>query len=459
MDMSDLQHLPPGIIDSLVSLVLEADQFHESSIMAVLPLCSSLHRLDFGRNAGKVSDSMLEVLAPHWSSLRSVVLRRAYSISSSRCFTRLPGMALQLEHIHLDRCRHFVDAGSLRACVNLQYLNVSGTAVDSPGTPYEECILPVCAHFPRLTHLDVSQTRASGWMDPTPSIRALARNSRGLQTLNIAGTALTGEHLSHVADMTSLTSLNASFLPVRSFELDFSRLRNLTALDLSRNPGLDHRSLAQLASANLPLQRLSLARTEITDDCCDALASLTSLVHLDLTSCLIQDRTVTAIARALHSLRTLRLEYCRLSDAVFEPLASMPHLEHLGLRSDDFTSAGASALQHGSRNLKQLDLGGARLTGVCVAALVAFQGQLERVYLWSTSIKRAELQPLLIAGFRENESMGTSPGTFLLHRPPLARSAATPQENARSSSSLIQGSTLHATPAYALSTPPPAPRP
>ncbi|XP_072296039.1 NACHT, LRR and PYD domains-containing protein 3-like [Eucyclogobius newberryi] len=150
---------------------------------------------------------------------------------------------------------------------------------------------------------------------------------------------------------------------------------SLTHLDLSNNYIWDsgvERLCSGLKSAPCRLEVLSLSWCGLSEDCCDALASVlssSSLTHLDLSNNHLKDSGVEHLCSGLKSapcrLQVLSLSWCGLSEDCCDDLASVlssSSLTHLDLSNNHLKDSGVERLCSGLKSapcrLKVLRLSG-----------------------------------------------------------------------------------------------------
>jgi hypothetical protein len=300
------------------------------------------------------------------------------------------------------------------------------------GFPWE--VIDGLLSLTSLTELDlaISPVRSLGWQE-RPWQSSEPNDLHPLQKLStLTSLRLSGTDISYggLCSLTTLESLRSLALDdcrcVNDFVLRFSLapLVSLTSLDLSNNSHVTDvglmslsslRSLETLCIGSCPLitgvglaclvslesltsldfgNRVNMIRfgsinvrsglTRISEAGLRALAPLTSLISLDLGSCLVRDIEMSGLG-SLVSLISLKLsrsrsEYSPVSDFGLAELASLERLEILELGSfSRITGVGLLALWLG--NLLELDLCYCEsITDVCLRVLVSAQ-LLERLCL------------------------------------------------------------------------------
>jgi serine/threonine protein kinase len=145
------------------------------------------------------------------------------------------------------------------------------------------------------------------------SIQTISR-IHTLEELNLANIKLTRLDWQMLASLTHLRVLNVhkTKLNDESIELfkDFTRL---TRLDISDNRKFTDAGLRQLVALKLPIVKLDLAQTGITDEGLPVLAQMPDLTELWLTDTDITDDGIAAV-NSIPNLRALNLRNTRISD-------------------------------------------------------------------------------------------------------------------------------------------------
>ncbi|XP_056451075.1 NACHT, LRR and PYD domains-containing protein 12-like isoform X1 [Gadus chalcogrammus] len=189
---------------------------------------------------------------------------------------------------------------------------------------------------------------------------------------------LNGCHLSErcCEVISSVLSSNSSSL--RELDLSFNDLQDSGVKLLS----------AGLGSPHCTLETLRLNCCELSEECCDALASglssNSSLRELDLSNNDLQNLGVKLLSAALGSphctLETLRLNRCHLSEICCEDLASVlssnsSSLRELDLSTNDLQDSGVMLLSAGLGSphctLETLRLNGCHLSEICCEDLAS----------------------------------------------------------------------------------------
>lgn len=215
------------------------------------------------------------------------------------------------------------------------------------------------------------------------------RHSKGIRTLELRGTQVTGEGLAAIEDLTELETLVLTGIDVgpKGFEAlaKFPKLRRLQlAGELERPrmeklsllttlevlsldyPTLDDRAMPELAALTR-LKTLDLGNTRVSDDGLASLAVLTDLQTLHLHHTRVTNRGLAPLAE-LAALRVLELDHTDVVDAGVEHLVALSSLEELRL---DHTLVTDAAVEHLSKleNLRRLNLSHTVVTREGVAPL------------------------------------------------------------------------------------------
>ena len=188
--------------------------------------------------------------------------------------------------------------------------------------------------------------------------------------------------------------------------------------------------VSQLACAMPRLARLTLEKTDVTDEALSSLAILApSLTYLDVSRTAIRGSEASyAALRGMRALTELLLAYCQVDLMLVYNLP--PNLERLKCsRALQFDDAAIGCLAHEltaahadgtprPRGLKALDVGSPHITDAAISDLCALaHAGLDTLTLWHTKVSRVALERLMHAtGLALDTSMGTSDGTYLLRR-------------------------------------------
>lgn len=256
-----------------------------------------------------------------------------------------------------------------------------------------------------------------------------------LRRLSLAQAAIGDDATAALAAMAStLTSLDVSF-NTRITDGSFLRyLGGLTELDLSLNAWVNDDIVSVIACCMPRLSRLTLEKTDISDEGIAALGSpssrlIHSLVHLDCSRTNIHVRSHTSSHDALQrlvSLQDLLLAYCPID---WDLTLALPRsLERLKVsRAINF---GDEAIQFLAQHvllgalprLSSLHLGSPHITDAAIGALQVLAERkpvgLEGLQLWHTKVTRDGRNALIAnTGLRLDTTMKSSEGTYLLKRP------------------------------------------
>lgn len=187
-----------------------------------------------------------------------------------------------------------------------------------------------------------------------------------LESLNLAGTAIGGSGLVHLAPLNKLAHLDLSETQVEPRQLQALAALSSLRTVLLPAPAITDEVLAVLG--RLPkLQGLALAKSSITDRGLESLTQLQSLETLDLSEAKITDRGLTHLAE-LTKLTQLRLSRTQITGLGLSHLARLSNLQQLDLADTLADDAGVAQLS-GLRRLQSLQLAGTRVRGFALAHL------------------------------------------------------------------------------------------
>ena len=217
------------------------------------------------------------------------------------------------------------------------------------------------------------------------------RHSKGIRTLELRDTQITGEGLEAIEELTQLETLVltgidlgpkgfealAKFPLLRQLhlagELEHPRMEKLSLLTTLEAlvldyPTLDDRAMPELAALTR-LRTLDLGGTRISDDGLTSLADLVNLQALHLHRTRVTNRGLADLGK-LSSLRVLELDHTDVVDAGVEHIAALSSLEELRL---DHTLVTDAALEHLTKlqKLQRLNLSHTVVTQAGVAKLSA----------------------------------------------------------------------------------------
>jgi Leucine-rich repeat (LRR) protein len=247
------------------------------------------------------------------------------------------------------------------------------TGVDLRSSWVTDSDLPRLVDLPYLTHLDLSLTRitdhgmqqlknAPGIVDLnlyyaeqiTDEGMAAVRGWKKLKRINLRGTKITDTTLEHLANVTTLESLDAGFAQITDVGLDrLTSLPNLKELAIGGNkltdaglqslrqfPGLTSLSLGGSQRTDSGLWSISLTESGL-----DAVITLKELRELRLDGMPVSARWLEKL-KVLNKLEQLSLQGCkRLSDDAAPLLASWPALRVLYLHETAMTEKGVAELR------------------------------------------------------------------------------------------------------------------
>jgi Leucine-rich repeat (LRR) protein len=183
---------------------------------------------------------------------------------------------------------------------------------------------------------------------------AAVKNWKRLKRLNLRGTKITDTTLEHLANVTTLESLDVGFAQITDVGLDrLTPLPNLKELVIGGNkltdtwlqslrqfPGLTSLSLGGSQRTDSGLWTISLTESGL-----DAITTLKELRELRLDGMPVSERWLEKL-KALNKLERLSLQGCkRLGDDVAPLLASWPSLLILDLKGTAMTEKGLADLR------------------------------------------------------------------------------------------------------------------
>jgi hypothetical protein len=231
--------------------------------------------------------------------------------------------------------------GAVARLRSLRELNLAGTRVDSDGLSH-------LRGLSRLRSLDLAFTAVGD-----DGLAAVAR-LRGLRSLNLHGTPITDAGLKHLRRLAGLTTLVLQRTAITDAGLPslrgLTRLETLSLVNTAVGPdGLAHlRPLARL-------RHLGLAGTRITDAGLVHLKSFKNLESLSLSATAIgnvglkvfREDLAAANPSGLTALQTLRLSFCpAVTDVGLEHLHDLRQLRSLSLRGTGVSPKAAAALEN-----------------------------------------------------------------------------------------------------------------
>jgi len=247
------------------------------------------------------------------------------------------------------------------------------TGVDLRSSWVTDSDLPQLAALPYLTHLDLSLTRITDrglqQLKNAPGIvdlnlyyaeqiadegMAAVKNWKHLKRLNLRGTKVTDTTLEHLANVTTLESLDVGFAQITDVGLDrLTSLPNLKELVIGGNkltdvglqalrqfPGLTSLSLGGSQRTDSGLWAVSLTELGL-----DSITTLKELRELRLDGMPVSARWLEKL-KTLDKLERLGLQGCkRLGDDAAPLLASWPALRVLDLKGTTVTEKGLADLR------------------------------------------------------------------------------------------------------------------
>lgn len=311
-----LPYLTPGIAEELKHLqALESLKLDKArgEELGLLSGMDCLKRLDLTQT-GPIGAPQLRALE-HLKGLRSLSLARSGALKDSalEALSHLSG----LEELDLATCNgHYGDAGirALKSLTRLQSLNIAGSAVTEEG-------LRTVASLPELRRLGLAYCIVSD------SGFQILRGMGKLTQLDLCCTPVSTQAAGYLAGLRSLEELDLSGVDITDAGLgrlaQAERLRTLRLRLVVTAPGLD--ALARMRA----LRRLDLTGSDLRDAGLRRLGLLEGLSELDLDRAILTGADVQQLAQLKH-LRSINMANTRVDPATLEEMAKVvPHLEVL----------------------------------------------------------------------------------------------------------------------------------
>lgn len=256
------------------------------------------------------------------------------------------------------------------------------TGVDLRSSWVTDSDLPQLAALPHLTHLDLSQTRITDLglqqLKNAPGIielnlyyaeqitdegMAAIKSWKKLKRINLRGTKVTDTTLEHLANVTTLESIDVGFAQITDVGLDrLSPLVNLKELVIGGNKLTDNglqalRQLPNLTSLNLGgSQRTDsgLWTISLTEQGLDSITTLKDLRELRLDGMPVTARWLEKL-KPLTKLERLSLQGCkRLGDDAASSLAAWPALRVLDVKGTALTEKGIAEFRRAKPHVQIL---------------------------------------------------------------------------------------------------------
>ncbi|MFO7903600.1 MAG: protein kinase domain-containing protein [Planctomycetota bacterium] len=212
-----------------------------------------------------------------------------------------------------------------------------------------------------------------------------------VESLRLAGTALTDQTLSRLAGMERLhyANLSSTRISGRGFKA-FSSLEDFKTFRASETPFNDT-GIAHLTKAHR-LETLSLDSTQVTDKGLRLFNAFPELRVLDLDLSRVTDAGLAHLSGLKH-LESIQLYETRVGDAGLSSLSRIPTLQQIRLGNTEITDTGLKSLQR-LNTLQDIDLANTHVTNTGVSSLLASMSTIHEVILDDTSVTLAGLQPL-----------------------------------------------------------------
>jgi serine/threonine protein kinase len=319
----------------------------DEGALDVLSSVQNLQWLDLSRTA--VTDEQLVHLAKmHKLAVLSleqtkVTDRGMQTVAQVRSLRNLQlgGLRISDEGTrHLAALQHLVSLGLADTLVtetsleclqelDLKYLDLRGTLISGRG-------LAALSHFPHLVHLI-----PPGNPLKDEDLQPLEKLTE-LEYLCLEKVSITDQALVYLRNMKSTRTLDLNETEITGSGLEHLRGQiNLEDLRLERTP-LDDSGLEHLVS--LPLNRLSIGETKITDVGVGQLCRITALERLGLKDTNVGDVGMEHLSRA-RNLTHLSLEGTNVTDAGLKHLEFHPRLCDLNLTRTAVTAEGVTNLK------------------------------------------------------------------------------------------------------------------
>ncbi len=164
-----------------------------------------------------------------------------------------------------------------------------------------------------------------------------------LEVLLLNNKPVTDTGVEHIAKLTALKRLSLLGCRVTNEGLaHLASLASLTDLDLGRNQGVSDEGLPYLTG--LPLTKLNLGGTAVSDAGAEHLKQIAGLEILDLDRTKITDQGLVHLA-GLAGLGTLKLRRTKVTDEGLAHLTALEQLKSLDVQDTEVSNAGVQALR------------------------------------------------------------------------------------------------------------------
>ena len=191
----------------------------------------------------------------------------------------------------------------------------------------------------QLKHLPCVHAIRAPFAEITDSgLRSVAA-VRGLEKLDIEGSAITDDGLRVLGDLTELRELRVGSTRITDNGLwCLRKLNKLETVDLDGNGGITDAGMNHLRGL-LTLRRLFLGFTRVTDAGVEELSALQELEEIDLNATRVGDRGLKAM-QAMRKLRVLKVAGTEVTDVGIGYVSELPEIHELNIVSTAVTDAG-----------------------------------------------------------------------------------------------------------------------
>jgi N-acyl-D-aspartate/D-glutamate deacylase/Leucine-rich repeat (LRR) protein len=277
----------------------------------------------------------------------------------------------EITNTGLEKLKRFPHLASL----DLRYSRVTRGGVDSFLAALPRCRVDFQDSVPRVAGANAGRPADRSLQAITEWVKKMG-GSVDWPAVSLANTSVTDAQLEYLAVL-PLTRLDLETTQISDAGLEFvSRMATLEELNLANTTTSD-KSLAKLEKLSR-LRKLILNNTYVQGP---GLAALVSLQELELAGTRVADVGLAELA-GLQSLRHLRLDYTDIGDAGLKHLEALPALRSLDLSAADITDDGLATIAK-LTNLTELLLNYGRFTDKGVQQLSSL-ANLQRLELART---------------------------------------------------------------------------